>query len=200
MRITIGALMISTLVLSSCGGWRDSRVNPTNWFGKSRETTNTVDENLNPLIPQEEEKTNLLGRKDDKAEDRSLPIAVIKDMRIERTAIFPILKELKIPNDICRAPAGALQISDGEAHHPRGGEPLQSGSCRCSCPAGCGKRKRPRNPPLKTPTDSNKKRATVNRARFLLLGHITMRSEVDDLHQLSLGRKRNLTIAQAQRV
>ena len=55
MRITIGALMISTLVLSSCGGWRDSRVNPTNWFGTSRETTNTLDENLNPLIPQEEE-------------------------------------------------------------------------------------------------------------------------------------------------
>ena len=91
MRITIGALMISTLVLSSCGGWRDSRVNPTNWFGKSRETTNTVDENLNPLIPQEEEKTNLLGRKDDKAEDRSLPIAVIKDMRIERTSVGAIL-------------------------------------------------------------------------------------------------------------
>ena len=91
MRITIGALLISTLVLSSCGGWRDSRVNPTNWFGKSRETTSTVDENLNPLIPQEEEKTNLLGRKDDKAEDRSLPIAVIKDMRIERTSVGAIL-------------------------------------------------------------------------------------------------------------
>ncbi len=52
-----------------------------------------------------------------------------------------------------------------------------------------------------TPTDSNKKRATVIRARFLLLGHlVTMRSEVDNLHQLSLGCKRNLTIAQAQRI
>ena len=87
MRITFGALLIGTLVLSSCGGWRDSRINPTNWFGKSRESRveASVDENLNPLIPQEEDRANLLGSRDEVQEDRSLPIALIKDMSISRT-------------------------------------------------------------------------------------------------------------------
>ncbi len=93
MRITLGALLIGTLVLSSCGGWRDSRVNPTNWFGNSREARNAavVEENLNPLIPREkEERVNLLGRDDD-PEDRSLPIATIVDLNIERTPIGAIV-------------------------------------------------------------------------------------------------------------
>jgi len=91
MRITLSALLISTLVLSSCGGWRDSRINPTNWFGQSREAEAPAAENLNPLIPQEEEKANLLGSRNDKEEDRSLPIALIKEMRIERTSVGGIL-------------------------------------------------------------------------------------------------------------
>jgi len=91
MRITLGALLIGTLALSSCGGWRDSRVNPTNWFGNSREAPIETDANLNPLIPQEEERVSLLGRGDDEEVDNSLPIAVIKDMRIERTSVGAIL-------------------------------------------------------------------------------------------------------------
>ncbi|TNJ40171.1 hypothetical protein [Phaeobacter sp. B1627] len=93
MRITLGALLIGTLVLSSCGGWRESRVNPTNWFGQSRDARveQTVDENLNPLIPQEDEqRANLLGRRD-APEDRSLPIARIVDLRIERTTVGAIV-------------------------------------------------------------------------------------------------------------
>ncbi|MCG7623366.1 MULTISPECIES: hypothetical protein [unclassified Epibacterium] len=94
MRITIGALLVGTLVLSSCGGWRDSRINPGNWFGQSRDSRveATADENLNPLIPQEEDRVNLIGsRKDAEQVDNSLPIARIKDMRIERTSVGAIL-------------------------------------------------------------------------------------------------------------
>jgi len=93
MRITFGALLIGTLLLSSCGGWRDARINPSNWFGKSRDSrTEVVAEDVNPLIPVDETKVNLLGsRDDDESDDRSLPIAVIKDMRIERTSVGAIL-------------------------------------------------------------------------------------------------------------
>ncbi|MFY0680234.1 MAG: hypothetical protein JXR13_06635 [Thalassovita sp.] len=47
----ISALLISTLVLAGCG---QSRLNPLNWFGKSRqvEATQTAAGPINPLIPQ----------------------------------------------------------------------------------------------------------------------------------------------------
>jgi len=50
------ALMVLTLTLAACGGFRDSRVNPRNWFARStdeptlgptRATTDT-----RPLVPQ----------------------------------------------------------------------------------------------------------------------------------------------------
>lgn len=37
MRLPIALALICALGLSACGGWRDSRLNPSNWFGKSRE-------------------------------------------------------------------------------------------------------------------------------------------------------------------
>ena len=36
MRFLLSILVISSLTLASCGGLRDSRLNPANWFGKSR--------------------------------------------------------------------------------------------------------------------------------------------------------------------
>ncbi len=92
MRITLGAFLVGTLVLSSCGGWRDSRVNPTNWFGKSREARIAAPvETVNPLIPQDEDRVNLLGDDAEDAVDRSVPIAVIRDMEISRTPIGAIV-------------------------------------------------------------------------------------------------------------
>ncbi|KUP92708.1 hypothetical protein [Tritonibacter horizontis] len=93
MRITLGALLIGTLVLSSCGGWRDSRVNPTNWFGNSREAAGSKVEapNPNPLIPDtDKDRVNLLGRDDDTV-DHSQPIATIVDIDIQRTPIGAIV-------------------------------------------------------------------------------------------------------------
>ncbi|WP_420002656.1 hypothetical protein [Arenibacterium sp. LLYu02] len=92
MRITLGALLVGTLVLSSCGGWRDSRINPTNWFGKSRESRfETPAENVNPLLPQEEEKLNLGGKPDDENAAPDFTIVQIKDLSIARTATGAIV-------------------------------------------------------------------------------------------------------------
>ena len=64
MKTPLAVLMIATLVLAGCGGFRDSRVNPRNWFGESRSearsgaqargelgpTTARIDNR--PLVPQ----------------------------------------------------------------------------------------------------------------------------------------------------
>lgn len=37
MKTPLAALLAATLILSACGGFRDSRLNPLNWFGRSAE-------------------------------------------------------------------------------------------------------------------------------------------------------------------
>lgn len=85
MRKSLVLILAGTLILSGCGGWRDSRINPGNWFGKSRsapiaETTAT--EVVNPLIPQERRKS-IFARAE--KEDLSVPVATISDLRVEPT-------------------------------------------------------------------------------------------------------------------
>ena len=51
MRKSISLILIASLITASCG-WRDSRVNPRNWFGNSRDVpVEVVDAEANPLIP-----------------------------------------------------------------------------------------------------------------------------------------------------
>lgn len=52
MRKTLLVLSAATLALSACAGIRESRVNPFNWFGQSREAPVAEAENTNPLIPR----------------------------------------------------------------------------------------------------------------------------------------------------
>ncbi|MEM9550527.1 MAG: hypothetical protein AAGA05_05085 [Pseudomonadota bacterium] len=49
----ICGLLVATLVIGGCSAWRDSRVNPSNWFGGSRSVPAQTDGTgeLNPLIP-----------------------------------------------------------------------------------------------------------------------------------------------------
>ncbi|MDC0737238.1 hypothetical protein N6L24_03010 [Cognatishimia sp. SS12] len=82
MHKPIGVLLVSTLVLTSCGTVRDSRLNPFNWFGRA-ERVETVDaEEINPLIP----------RKRDSIFDREevaypgVPVANITELRVERVS------------------------------------------------------------------------------------------------------------------
>ncbi|WP_293576678.1 hypothetical protein [Phaeobacter sp.] len=83
MNRPLAVLLISAVGLSACG-FRDSRVNPLNWFGGSREvaTEAVVDEDINPLIPVEN-RVNLLRRPD--AVDQTVLVQTVSDMRIERT-------------------------------------------------------------------------------------------------------------------
>ncbi|MCR8826662.1 hypothetical protein [Pseudosulfitobacter koreensis] len=53
MRLTLSALLISSLALGGCAAVRDSRVNPFNWFGSSRSEPVVAEPaaSTNPLIP-----------------------------------------------------------------------------------------------------------------------------------------------------
>ena len=79
MRRSLLVFLVATLVLSSCG-WRDSRVNPRNWFGNSRETRVVAVEPTNPLIPR---RSSILERTPEA--DVSEPITTVTEMRIEPT-------------------------------------------------------------------------------------------------------------------
>ncbi|MHA6261719.1 hypothetical protein ACXYMO_00825 [Arenibacterium sp. CAU 1754] len=81
MRKFVPALVISSLILSGCG-WSDSRVNPKNWFGRSKPVAAApADGSTNPLIPAK--RRGLLARPE--KEDVSVPIDTITALRIEPT-------------------------------------------------------------------------------------------------------------------
>lgn len=53
----LALLMVLSLTLAACGGFRDSRVNPRNWFGGSSSSEPTLGPNRSllddrPLVPQ----------------------------------------------------------------------------------------------------------------------------------------------------
>ena len=55
MKRAVGVLILSALVLTSCGTVRDSRLNPFNWFGRGsseRVVSSTDAAAVNPLIPR----------------------------------------------------------------------------------------------------------------------------------------------------
>lgn len=53
MRKSISLLLVASIVLAACG-FRDSRINPANWFGRSQSVpTEQTAEAINPLIPQQ---------------------------------------------------------------------------------------------------------------------------------------------------
>lgn len=49
---SLSVLLISAVVLTSCGSMRDSRLNPLNWFGRSQSQPVQTDADVNPLIPK----------------------------------------------------------------------------------------------------------------------------------------------------
>lgn len=81
MRISLAILLVTSLAVASCG-WRDSRVNPRNWFGKSREVAvETEQVEVNPLIPSR--RRGVFARPE--REDLSVPIATITELSVEPT-------------------------------------------------------------------------------------------------------------------
>lgn len=91
MRILLALTMVSSMVLAGCGGLRDSRVNPANWFGKSksRPVAAAPSETVNPLIPVKEE--SIFRRNKAEVYDGT-PVDQITDLRIERTSDGAIIR------------------------------------------------------------------------------------------------------------
>lgn len=90
MRISIALLMVAGVAVSGCGGWRDSGVNPRNWFGNSKEVTASTEnpEDVNPLLPVKAEES-IFARKD--APDESVLIVSVSALKIERTSTGAIV-------------------------------------------------------------------------------------------------------------
>ncbi len=84
MNKTLSVLLLTTVSLSACSSWQDSRANPSNWFGSSTPSpVETSPDDANALVPQQSEARGLFARPE--AEDRSVPIAVIDELRIDPT-------------------------------------------------------------------------------------------------------------------
>ncbi len=88
MRKPLTLLLAGSIVLAGCGGWRDSRINPSNWFGSSEVSEAPVSEDVNPLIP---EKTGRGLFDKPEAEDRTVLVAEVSELRIERTPVGAII-------------------------------------------------------------------------------------------------------------
>ena len=70
MRVLLSVLVMSSMVLAGCSGFRDSRANPANWFGSSkserrveRETRDAEGKEINPLIGAKAKQEFLPGPK-----------------------------------------------------------------------------------------------------------------------------------------
>ncbi|EEX10685.1 putative lipoprotein [Ruegeria lacuscaerulensis ITI-1157] len=82
MQKTLSVFLIATLTLSGCSSWRDSRVNPSNWFGPGapEPVAEPVDE-ANALIPDQGSGRGLLARPEQV--DTSVPIATVTALRVD---------------------------------------------------------------------------------------------------------------------
>lgn len=88
MRKPLSLLLAGAILLAGCGGWRDSRINPSNWFGSSKVSEAPVSGDVNPLIP---EKTGSGIFDKPEPVDRSVLIAEVSELRIERTSVGAII-------------------------------------------------------------------------------------------------------------
>lgn len=121
MRGLVSVLLIGTLVLTSCSAWRESRANPSNWFGKSRSTavetrsqssgTIAPDDRQtgNPLIDTEGgnqlvrrnvttiQRTGLF-RRDKEVQYEGTLVDEVTDLVVERTPTGAIVHVTGLPN------------------------------------------------------------------------------------------------------
>lgn len=77
-------------LLAGCGGFRESRINPRNWFGRSRSRrreTAAAESDTNPLIPEQEEGGffDNLRRRGKDIPYTGTPVAEISALAVERT-------------------------------------------------------------------------------------------------------------------
>ncbi|WP_187430109.1 hypothetical protein ROLI_023970 [Roseobacter fucihabitans] len=106
MRITISALLMSTLVVSGCA----TKANPFNWFaGSSRTTVAPAAENTNPLIP---ERTGLFKSSNEEVGFLGQPMDSVSSVVIERIADGIIIR---VTGLAARQGFYAVQLTPGNA-------------------------------------------------------------------------------------
>lgn len=73
--------------LTGCGGFRESRANPRNWFGRRgtpRRSIPASEENTNPLIPtRDEDEGGIFSRRRGEPPYEGTPVAVISDFELK---------------------------------------------------------------------------------------------------------------------
>lgn len=90
MQKSLSVLLVATLALSACSSWRNSRANPSNWFGPPPPPAEaTAPNDADALIPAQRGGTGLLSRPEET--DTSVPIAVIDELRINPTPTGAII-------------------------------------------------------------------------------------------------------------
>lgn len=78
----VAVVLLSALVLTSCGTVRESRLNPFNWFGRSSSTPVAAsDAEVNPLIPQ---RRASIFRDDAEASYAGWDIGEVSELLVER--------------------------------------------------------------------------------------------------------------------
>ena len=80
MKKTLTVLATASLIVSSCG-WSDSRINPSNWSGRSNSAPVQADATVNTLIPR---KRNSLISKPEEL-DYSVLIQTVTKLQIDQT-------------------------------------------------------------------------------------------------------------------
>ncbi len=122
MRGVVSVLLIGTLVLTSCSAWRESRANPSNWFGKSRSTAVEASaprsqeiapddrQTGNPLIETENsnqlvrrnvttiQRTGILRRRNKEVLYEGTLVDEVTDLVVERTPTGAIVHVTGLPN------------------------------------------------------------------------------------------------------
>ncbi len=101
MRRLVSLMLISSLVLAGCG-LRDSRVNPANWFGKSKSVRvakpgpQDSPSEVNPLIPRETASIRTLIRKQ-RTEYNGTPVQSVTNLVIEPSSGGAIIRATGMP-------------------------------------------------------------------------------------------------------
>ncbi|MEM8577091.1 MAG: hypothetical protein AAGF60_04510 [Pseudomonadota bacterium] len=103
-----------SLTLSACG-FRDSRVNPLNWFGNSRSEPVQVQapEDVNPLIPT---RTGLFQRqRAEAARYQGTPVDAVTDLRVERVPGGAIIRATGVAREQGLFEVRLTPENDGDA-------------------------------------------------------------------------------------
>lgn len=91
----ISVLVLSALVLTSCGTVRESRLNPFNWFGNAKSTPVEASEEINPLIPRRQES---IFRQSRDESYQGWAVEQVSDLRIERRPGGAIITAIGTPD------------------------------------------------------------------------------------------------------